>query len=284
MKKKGFTLIELLVVIAIIALLMGILMPALAKVKALAMRVTCGANLKDIGVAIRVFSEERNQKYPMMPASRSAATPGPAGWNGVIGTDAINGGTVTSALFQLIRFEYSTQAQFVCGADTTAEELQLSDFSGTITDFSQGFDFGDGTNPTRAFCNYAYQAPWRGAIPNSGTNPTLALMGDWNPYLNSVSATVNESLFVWNGTSRQKKYGNSIAHNGDGQNVLYNDNHAKFQQFPMCGLGDDNVYRSWSNNPVITDQDLQDGTTIVLNSANSSTPQDTQKDSLLLND
>jgi prepilin-type N-terminal cleavage/methylation domain-containing protein len=52
MKKKGFTLVELLVVIAIIALLMGILMPALARVRQIAFRMVCGTNLSGIGKAM----------------------------------------------------------------------------------------------------------------------------------------------------------------------------------------------------------------------------------------
>jgi prepilin-type N-terminal cleavage/methylation domain-containing protein/prepilin-type processing-associated H-X9-DG protein len=64
MKKNGFTLIELLVVIAIIALLMGILMPALSMVKEHAKRVRCSGNLRQMGIAIAMYADDQEGKLP----------------------------------------------------------------------------------------------------------------------------------------------------------------------------------------------------------------------------
>ena len=61
---SGFTLIEMLVVITVIAILAGLLLPALSRGKAAARATECKNNLRDIGLAMRMYLDDGGDRYP----------------------------------------------------------------------------------------------------------------------------------------------------------------------------------------------------------------------------
>jgi prepilin-type N-terminal cleavage/methylation domain-containing protein/prepilin-type processing-associated H-X9-DG protein len=246
-RKAGFTLVELLVVIGIIALLISILLPSLNRARETANRVKCASNLKQIGLAILLYSNENRGAYPRTKAS----TPSAAGITANLG----NGG-------------HTHQDPFAADdAALTNAAINKSNFSDLAKNLS-----------------YSYQHPYPDANAigagfklNNSVSAEFAVGSDVNP----GTVGTDDNVLLPNNTSSAKdmKNANSNNHDGDGQNILFGDGHVEFLQNPFVGVQRDNIYsRSMGNGQNATwdatlkgSRDANDSVLLPSDSFNSST-------------
>ncbi|MHC4120489.1 MAG: type II secretion system protein [Planctomycetota bacterium] len=144
MKRKGFTLVELLVVIAIIALLMGILMPALARVRQIAFRMVCGTNLSGIGKAMLIYSNDYDDELPRSGGRNSTWAAKIPNWQAANRFDAYgvspNGeggyGSISSCFYLLVKYAEVTPKSFLCKGDSGTTEFKPADYNASICGIS----------------------------------------------------------------------------------------------------------------------------------------------------
>ena len=258
MKAKGFTLVELLVVIAIIALLMGILMPALSRVRQLAFRLTCGTNLSGLGKAMLVYANDYEDELPR--AGGKEAVWGPTNnWmatdrHTAFGAGAHRGGTgkatISSCFYLLVKYAEVTPKSFVCKGDAGTTEFKLSEVPGGVPTTFELIDAWDFGPPEESWKHnsYAYHIPFGLYALTTSGEPGLAVAADRNPWIISPAgnplpiAEFRPGIPPWNASNEKVRNGNALAHQSDGQNVLFLDSHVEFEKRSYCSVEDDNAY------------------------------------------
>ena len=177
--ESAFNLVALLVIVAVLAILAAMLLPALAGAKKKASSINCVNNLKQVGLAFRIWEGDNNDKYPM-------DTPVDKG-----GTKEYSTGADTFRHFQVMSNELSTPKILICPMDTRTVATSFAHLKNENVSYFVGLDAKDsepqrfldgdrnitgGSEPENGILKLVPGGPvgWTAAIHNNSGNLGLA--------------------------------------------------------------------------------------------------------------
>ena len=209
-KKSGFTLIELLVVIAIIAVLIGLLLPAVQKVREAAARTTCVNQMKQLGLAVANY-EGTYQKFPGL-STNHLMTVNPDKYSQSLFTQLLpffEQEALQKQLFAGNPFTYSAPAAGVDYRNTVIKILLCPADQSPL----------DGLTPVNKFGGTSY-------VPNS------EVFGNSNPAGTALTATSDRLSSTYN-------LGRLTSKDGTSNTAIF------FEQYAACGSNGINGENAW---------------------------------------
>jgi prepilin-type processing-associated H-X9-DG protein len=245
-RRAAFTFIELLVVVLLFVVCSTFVVSCVRREGESHSRVRCASNLRQIGQALLLYSNDNAKAYPRTIASavKDGQEPiptwgtGAAAGNPFVDADGPRDNDVTAALFLLLRTQDITSEVFCCPNSDDEKDVYGGGANAPInrSNFSN-----------RKNLSYGFQNPYpRQKAIDAGfkwmneLSADFAVAADKNPGVagkgdNVMAPTASSS-------SQSMRQGNSNNHDKDGQNILYGDGHVSWESNPFVGVARDNIY------------------------------------------
>jgi hypothetical protein len=254
---KKFGPVEVLVLVFVCLFALAVIGPAMQMSRFDEYRLACAENLSQIGRAILIYANDYEDELPRSGGRNSIWAARIPAWNALNRFNAYgisangNGGTanISSCFYLLVKYVELAPRTFVCPGDAGTTEFKLSNVDAVGRDLIDLWDFGP--EPSR-HCSYAYHMPFGFYALTTASEPGLAVAADRNPWMDSPAATAKQYPGLYNpdGGKESEEYGNAIAHEEQGQNVLFLDSHVAFEDHSFCGINRDNIYTYWNGGDV----------------------------------